>query len=106
MTTADQELLSTAYAAAAELAATLNRRQMRQAGLSVLNIRRRARAMAAEGEITADMTPEQIRDTVLDDLYLDSPFAFEDLAAPDWNAIVAFIEKLLPLILKLIALFA
>lgn len=103
--TTEQDTLTAAYAAEAELGQTLSRRAMRQAGLTVLNVRRRARAMAREGEITADMTHEQIRDTMLDDLYCASVDVFAEFTGVDWDAILAFIEKLIPLILKIIALF-
>lgn len=96
------EELKLAYAAESELEAVAGRRQMRQAGLTVLNVRRRARQMARDGEITSSMTREQIRDTVLDDLYAAEPRA---MAGVDWDAILAFIEKLLPLILQIIAMF-
>src|SRR3990172_3073278 len=98
MPTTDDGLLSGAYAAESELGQQLTRHEMRHAGLTVLNVRRRAREMAREGEITATMTAEQIRDTVLDDLFLDTPYGWDDFSAIDWDAIIAFIEKLIPLI--------
>lgn len=101
----DSNVLMNAYSAEAELANKLDRREMRRAGLTVLNIRRRAKQMAKDGEITSDMTNEQIRDIVLDDLQAENSRAFEGFGAVDWDAILAFIEKLLPLILQLIALF-
>jgi hypothetical protein len=96
------QALTAAYAAESELESKIGRREMRQAGLTLLNVRRRTKEMARHGELTADMTPEQIRDTVLDDLYAANP---HELQAINWDALLAFIEKLLPLILQLIALF-
>lgn len=96
------EVLLNAYAAEADLENKIGRRQMRQAGLTVLNVRRTARQLAREGDITDGMTTDQIRDTVLDDLYANNPRA---IAAINWDAILAFIEKLLPLILQIIAMF-
>ena len=61
--------------------------------------------MAIAGEITADMSHDQIRDIVIDDLMGDEPGAWRNVSAPDWDAILAFITKLLPLILQIIALF-
>lgn len=97
--------VNSAYLAEAELEGKLSRREMRRLGVTVLNVRRRARQMVMAGEITDDMSAEQIRDIVLDDLMGDEPHAFQQLGAPDWDAILAFIEKLLPLILKIIAMF-
>ena len=101
----EKDVIAQAYEAEAALEVTLSRREMRRLGVTVLNVRRRARQMAKAGEITADMSGEQIRDIVLDDLMGDEPHAFQNLGAPDWDSILAFIEKLLPLILKIIAMF-
>lgn len=98
------EVLTAAYAAEAELETNIGRREMRQAGLTVLNIRRRVKEMARNGELTSDMSREQIRDTVLDDLYGANPRA-AGWVAINWDGLLAFIEKLLPLILQLIAIF-
>ena len=99
------DVVASAYNAEAELAEKLSRREMRRMGLTVLNVRRRARQMAIAGEITADMSHDQIRDIVIDDLMGDEPGAWRNVSAPDWDAILAFITKLLPLILQIIALF-
>ena len=99
------DTVAAAYNAEAELSEKMSRREMRRMGLTVLNVRRRARQMAIAGEITADMPHEQIRDIVIDDLMGDEPGAWRNVSAPDWDAIIAFITKLLPLILQIIALF-
>jgi hypothetical protein len=101
----EQDVVAQAYLAEAALELKLSRREMRRLGVTVLSVRRRARQMAIDGEITSDMSGEQIRDIVMDDLMGDEPHAFQQLGAPDWDAILAFIEKLLPLILKIIAMF-
>ncbi|MHB8953552.1 MAG: hypothetical protein ACYC4U_11330 [Pirellulaceae bacterium] len=101
----EQDVVAKAYEAEAELEGKLSRRELRRLGLTVLNVRRRARQMAIAGEITADMSHDQIRDIVMDDLCGEEPRAFQNVSAPDWDAILAFITKLLPLILQLIALF-
>ena len=101
----DNDVVAAAYEAEAELTSKINRREMRRMGLTVLNVRRRARQLAIAGEITADMTQEQIRDIVIDDLMGDEPGAFRNLSAVDWDAIIAFITKLLPLILQILAIF-
>jgi len=101
----DREAVAQAYEAEAVLEGAISRREMRRLGLTVLNVRRRTRQMAIAGEITSDMSRQQIRDVVIDDLQGDEPRAFGQLSAPDWNAIIAFVEKLLPLILRIIAMF-
>jgi hypothetical protein len=99
------DVVATAYNAEAELSEKMSRREMRRMGLTVLNVRRRARQMAIAGEITVDMSHDQIRDIVIDDLMGEEPGAWRNVGAPDWDAIIAFITKLLPLILQIIALF-
>ena len=103
--TTERALLEEAYLAEEVLETVIPRRQMRDLGLTVLSIRHRARQMARAGDLVASMTQKQIRDAILDDLLFDDPRDFDHLGAPDWDAIIAFIEKLLPLILKIIALF-
>ena len=100
-----RDVVADAYAAEAELGSRLDRREMRRAGLTVLNVRRHARQLAIAGEITSDMSQEQIRDIVIDDLQGDEPGAFRNFSAVDWDAIIAFITKLLPLILQILAIF-
>jgi hypothetical protein len=105
MAETELDIVGSAYAAEDTLAQTLDRRDMRRAGLTVLNVRRRVKQMARSGELTRDMSRDRIREIVMDDLMGDNPRAFENFGAVDWDAILAFIEKLLPLILQLIALF-
>jgi hypothetical protein len=101
----EKDVVAAAYEAEAELASRMSRREMRKAGLTVLNVRQTTRQLARNGDITSDMPQERIRDIVLDQLYIDNPKGFENLGAPDWDAIIAFITKLLPLILQILAIF-
>jgi hypothetical protein len=91
-----------ALQAEAEFEAKVGRREMRRQGVTLLEMRRRVKQMARAGELTKEMTPAQVRETVLDDICSDNPRIVE---AIDWDALLAFIEKLIPLILQLIALF-
>ncbi len=81
----------------------LSRKQRRDMGLSIRNIRRVTAELHKTGELQ-DMTREEVSAAVLDQLMSESPAAFQD-AAIDWDNLLAFIERLIPLILKLIALF-
>ena len=98
----DANLERMALQAEAEFEAKVTRREMRRHGVTLLEMRRRVRQMARAGELTKDMTSAEVRETVLDDICSDNPRIVE---AIDWDALLAFIEKLLPLILQLIALF-
>jgi hypothetical protein len=52
------------------------------------------------------LEPEALAPSVLEMiLHEDLPQAMSDLPKVDWDAILAFIEKILPIILKLLALF-
>ena len=99
------DVVTAAYNAELELSVRMTRREMRRMGLTVLNIRRRARKMAVAGEITSDMPHDQIRDIIIDDLMGEEPGAWREVSAPDWDAIIAFITKLIPLILQILAIF-
>jgi len=78
-------------------------KQRRAMGLTVKNVRTILAAKQAAGELEG-RTTEDIAAEVLADLVDQNPKAFADPAI-DWDAILAFIEKLIPLILKIIALF-
>lgn len=97
---ADAEKL--AYEAEAKFESVVGRREMRRNGITVLDIRRRARQMTRAGELSLEMTPEQVLNTVLDDICGDNPRIYE---AIDWNALLEFLKGLLPLIMQIIALF-
>jgi len=83
----------------------LTRRERRDMGLTFRNIRRAMATMQASGEIDETMTKAEISIAVADKLVSDNPSAFQDPSL-DWDAILAFIERMIPLILKLIALFS
>src|SRR3990167_1311833 len=69
VTMVDAELaVAQAYEAEAVLEQALSRREMRRLGVTVLNVRRRAKQLAIAGEITSDMPHEQICNIILDDL--------------------------------------
>ena len=101
----EKDVVAAAYTAEAMLESRISRREMRRAGLTVLNVRRHARHLAIAGEITSDMSQEQIRDIVLDDVRGDNPVVFDKVNAVNWEAILEFITKLLPLILQILAIF-
>lgn len=104
MATLPQDILQRGYEAEAELAGRIRRRNMRQAGLTFLNIRRCVRELVEEGDLVADMSPEVMRDIILNRLYSDNAAAFAAFSALDWAAILAFFVKILPLLIQLIGL--
>jgi hypothetical protein len=54
----------------------------------------------------AALEPESLAPVVLEQiLRKDLPQAMADYPTIDWDAILAFIEKIIPIILKLLALF-
>lgn len=81
----------------------LTLRERREMGLTVLNIAQVARELKQSGDIDAQTSQAEIAAAIAIKLESKNPQAFG--AGVDWDAILAFIERLLPLILKLIALF-
>lgn len=100
-----KEFMDLGLAAEEQLAGKLRRRDMREAGLTFMNVRRCVRELAEDGDLTPAMKPEQIRDTILNKLYMNNGQAFTRFRGPDWNAILDFFVKLMPIILQLIAIF-
>lgn len=82
----------------------LGLRERRQLGLTVANISVALKELKAEGEIDKTSSDSEIAAAVAAKLAEKNPQSF-GAAGIDLDAIIAFIEKLLPLILKLIALF-
>lgn len=89
-------------AAEAAAAGRLTLIQRRKMGLTIVNCARVAAKLRKAGTLSedADVAAAQIAA----ELAGENPKAFQ-AAGADWGAILAFIEKLLPLILQLIALF-
>lgn len=83
---------------------TLTFRQRREMGLTLVNLIRVTRQLAADGVINKDTPQDEVRDAVLSKLAEENPVACADPTL-DWDAILAFLEKLLPFILQIIALF-
>jgi len=92
-------------ASAAKLAGRrgLSRRQRREMGLTISNVRRTVREINEEEDIS-EMTQEELSAKVLDRVMSENPQGYQD-AALDFEGILAFLEGLMPLILRLIALF-
>lgn len=80
-----------------------SRQQRRAMGITFRNLRLKLKEMKAAGELEGLTRPE-ISVMVLDRLVTDNPKAFADPSL-DWDGLLAFIERLIPLILKLISLF-
>jgi hypothetical protein len=72
----------------------ITRRAVRQAGFRLLR----------QGRLRG-LTKKEIAAEILDEIASENPTAFSDVAGVDWDSILAFIEKLLPIILQIIAMF-
>jgi len=79
-------------------------RQRRRMGVTPRNIAKATRQMLADGTITKDTPKDEVAELVLERLVLDNPKAFADPTL-DWDAILSFIERLIPLIMTIISLF-
>lgn len=98
-------LMVTARAAEDVLEKKVGRPAMRRGGLTLVNVRRVAKDLARDGVLTSDMSRAEVREVVLDALHSENPKDFGRLTAINLDAILAFIEKLMPLIMKIIAMF-
>lgn len=78
-------------------------RQRRAMGITVANVRQILAAKQKAGELEGKST-ETLAVEVLDELVAANPKAFDDPGI-DWDKLIEFIEKLIPLILKILALF-
>ena len=78
-------------------------KQRRGMGLTVANVRKILVEKQAAGELDGK-TVEELSVEVLGQLVAENPKAFADPKI-DWDALIAFLEKLIPLIMKIIALF-
>lgn len=83
----------------------LTMRERRDLGITWANCFSKAKELYQAGEITADMSRAEIAATVFSSIAADNPTAFADPQI-DWDSILAFIEKILPLILQLIGIFS
>lgn len=82
-------------------------RQRRAMGLTVVGVIRAGRELSRRGDITATTDPTAMARLIAEEIAMSNPKAWSDnVDAIDWDAIIAFIERLIPLILKLIELFA
>jgi len=81
----------------------LSWRQRRAMGITPRNMIRVVREMEKDGSLES-VDQAELSAMVLDRLMTENPKAFADPSL-DWDAILSFIEALLPVILKIIALF-
>jgi signal transduction histidine kinase len=80
----------------------VSRRDARKLGLTIREMISIARELKSAGELTgvAEIDAEQILERAIS----KNPKAFADPAL-DWDSILAFIERILPLILTILSLF-
>ena len=83
-------------------------RERRAMGLTFRNVARVIKELDKSGEITEDTTAEEAAVVVASVLVADSPAAFQNAAIdPDfWDKVLAFLEKLIALILQFWAIFS
>lgn len=84
----------------------LTRQQRRDMGLTYRNVKRvLAELQADESVCFDDCCVEELAVLVAAELVADGPTAFQDPSL-DWDAILAFIERLIPFIMTIISLFS
>ena len=81
-------------------------KQRREMGLTIRNIRRVMAEMQQKGELVGK-SRDIVAAEVMERLVTENPKAFYDAGVDwDWDAILAFIERMIPLIMTLISLFS
>lgn len=84
---------------------TLSLLQARKLGITLQSVRKEVEELKAAGEIDSSMSRAEIAALVTDRLSNKNQAAFKAAGASlDWEAILNFIEKLLPIILKLLGI--
>jgi hypothetical protein len=82
--------------------------QRRRLGLTIPDLVPVVKELQAQGQLTGEPSVDAV--TVANVLIAKQPQEYQAAAGRDWQAffeaLIAFLEKLLPLILQLIALFA
>ena len=83
--------------------------ERRRLGLTLSAIQDVTQSLAADGIVTAKMDDRDILEAVAMELAIDNPQAWADAGAErlgiDWDGLIGFLERILPLILQIIALF-
>ena len=79
--------------------------ERRRLGLTPLGVIAATRRLAKDGQINAAMDKDEICELVATEIMLQNAPAWAEAPSIDWEAILAFIEKLIPIIMALIALF-
>lgn len=80
-------------------------KQRRELGVTFGNIRRVLAEMQSKGEIPQGATAGDLAVMVAHQLVVENPQAASDPTL-DWDALLEFIERLIPLILQIISLFS
>jgi len=82
----------------------LNLLERRRLGLTIRNVKPIVERLQAEGQITEETPPSTAAVMVFEELVSADPKAYAD-ASIDWDAVLEFLEKLIPLIIAIISLF-
>lgn len=93
---------ATPPAAAAAPRRTLTLREARALGVTFATVKRAVEELRNSGDLDAAASRAEVAALVADRLAEQNAAAFRAAAGLDWDALLAFIEKLLPLILRLL----
>lgn len=80
-------------------------RDRRRLGVNFFSVLRAAKKVAEDPEFEPDSALEMAETILANIVGKDLPQAKADMPEIDWDSLLAFIMKILPLILKLLALF-
>ena len=82
----------------------LSESQMQAMGITRRNVRRTGFRLLRQGKLRG-LNRQEISAEILDEIASENQDQFKDVVGVDWDSVLEFIERMLPLILQLIALF-
>lgn len=100
----DAKSTSPSSSSSGALRAALSLREARNMGITVQSVAQAVRELNEDGAIDAHSTDAEVSAQVAQKLFKQNTAAWGDPKTVNWDAILAFIEKLLPLIMALLGL--
>jgi len=88
-----------------EVVERLNFLDRRRLGLTPIGVILATRRLAKDGVINSSTQQDELLEAIATEIMLQNAAAWAEAPEIDWDAIIAFLEKLIPIIAAIIALF-
>jgi len=83
----------------------MNFLERRRLGLTPLGVIAAARRLAKDGQINKSTPKEELLELIAIEIMVQNAAAWAEAPEIDWDAIIQFLERLIPIIAAIIALF-